>query len=459
MSRRGPSFNPNPPTPVGTKTDRVDQSNSNEEDAGKTYEPSNITIDKVQVDHPEGTLDISSNFDYIVITEDIFSNSITCRIEIIDTNEKLAELEFDGTETVTIAFHSEKNREINHKFNIYRTEVEVDKNSGTSKLYQLFGISEEFMTQSTMDINRTMTGNISNLVSIVYNEMKRETGTKRLLKDRHFTNGNVILNIPGMTPYETIEMLQDRAYSTKYSSSIFLFYEDFRGYNFCNVEQLIAEGRRNPIKYTYNPGAQIDDQKNVAGQMTIIEIAFPQGKNVLDKIKSGAYASQVAEIDILNQKVDRTLLTVKENFKDFYHLDEPAITYDKEAVIDKHLNFINSTTWMNKYNDGIRHKEDNFGPLITRRKFYSDSLDQLIMNCVVPGNSDLSSGTVLDLSMVEMSAEKDNPDQEKKISGKYLITQVNHSIGGGKYMCSLSCSKDSYKANVTKVDDYIVGKR
>ena len=88
-----------------------------------------------------------------------------------------------------------------------------------------------------------------------------------------------------MTPYETIEMLQERAYSTKYSSSIFLFYEDFRGYNFCNVEQLIAEGRRNPIKYTYNPGAQIDDQKNVAGQMTITEIAFPQGKNVLDKIK------------------------------------------------------------------------------------------------------------------------------------------------------------------------------
>ena len=135
------------------------------------------------------------------------------------------------------------------------------------------------------------------------------------------------------------------------------------------------------------------------------------------------------------------------------------ISYDKKAVIDKHLNFINSTTWINKYNDGIRHKEDNFGPLITRRKFYSDSLDQLIMNCVVPGNTDLSAGTILDLSMIEMSAEKDNPDQEKKISGKYLITQVNHSIGGGKYMCSMSCSKDSYKANVTKVEDYIVGKR
>ena len=55
---RGKGFNSNPPTPVGTETDRIDPSPSNEEDAGKTYEPSNITIDKVQVDHPDGTLDI-----------------------------------------------------------------------------------------------------------------------------------------------------------------------------------------------------------------------------------------------------------------------------------------------------------------------------------------------------------------------------------------------------------------
>ena len=169
MSRRGKGFNANPPTPVGTETDRIEPNPANEEEAGKVYEPSNVTIDKFQIDHPDGTLDISNSFNHIMITEDIFSNSITCRIEIIDTNEKLAELEFDGTEIVTIAFHSEKNREINHKFNIYRIETDVDKNSGTSKHFQLFGISEEFMTQSTMDINRTMTGNISNLVSIVLN--------------------------------------------------------------------------------------------------------------------------------------------------------------------------------------------------------------------------------------------------------------------------------------------------
>ena len=76
------------------------------------------------------------------------------------------------------------------------------------------------MTQSTMDINRTMTGNISKFADIVFKEVIKETGTKKRLVDRHFTTGSVILNIPGMTPYETMEMLQKRAYNSKFSSCL-----------------------------------------------------------------------------------------------------------------------------------------------------------------------------------------------------------------------------------------------
>ena len=96
------------------------------------------------------------------------------------------------------------------------------------------------MSQSTMDINRTMKGNVSDMVNIVFNEVKRNTTiqsrpnsftrTRRKIVDRHKTSGNVILNIPGMTPYETLDMLLRRAYNDEFSSSIFLFYEDFLMY-------------------------------------------------------------------------------------------------------------------------------------------------------------------------------------------------------------------------------------
>ena len=226
MSRTpGESFDPNSSkTPIGTNTTRNDQTDiGDNKDA--PYEPSNVVLDFLEIIHPGGTLDLKNILYSLTITESIFSNSLTCKIEVLDATEKIAELDLDGTETVRVGFHSEKNREIDHKFNIYRTEVYPDQESGSKgKAYQLFGISQEFMTQSTMDINRTMTGNISKFADIVFKEVIKETGTKKRLVDRHFTTGSVILNIPGMTPYETMEMLQKRAYNSKFSSSIFLFY-------------------------------------------------------------------------------------------------------------------------------------------------------------------------------------------------------------------------------------------
>jgi hypothetical protein len=61
--------------------------------------------------------------------------------------------------------------------------------------------------------------------------------------------------------------------------------------------------------------------------------------------------------------------------------------------------------------------------------------------------------------MIESSANKEDPEQEKKISGKYFITEVNHQILKHKYSCTLACSKESYRSNVPDINKYVVGKR
>jgi len=441
-------------TDVGTTTDRgiTEPIDGNDQ---TLYNPSNVVIDFLEINHPAGRLDLQGSYHSIVITESVFEKALTCKVVVLDATEKLAELDLDGSEELKIGFHSEKNKEIVNSFKVYRVETTNDDASGSKgKAYQLFGISEEFVKQSTMDINKAFTGTLSKFVEIIYDFI----GSKKQI-DIHRTTGRVTTIIPGMTPFESIEMIQRRSYNARFSSSIFLFYEDTRGFNFVNMEQLIAEGRNRAIEYSYKPGVQLDDMKTLQAQRTISEINFPRGRNLIDKIKSGAYASQVAEIDVINQRIDRTILTVKENFNDFYHLDKPAITLDKTDIINDSLNVINSTTWINKYVDGVRHRENNFGPALTRRKFYADSLGQIQMNAVVPGNSDLNVGMVMDLDMIESSANKENPDQEKKISGKYLITEVNHQIIKDKYNCTVACNKESYRANVDDISRYVVGKR
>ena len=423
------------------------------------YEPKNVVIDFMELNHKDGTLNLETAFSSLVVTESIFQQSLSCRLIVLDSDEKLANLDLDGSEELKVGWHSEKNRELKNSFRVYRVNVTPDDTSGgKGKVYEMFGMSEEWIQQSTMDINRSFTGTMSSAVRSVWNEVKKKTGSRKDLQ-LHFTTGHTTTIVPGLTPFESMEMFERRAYHATYSSSIYRFYESFRGYNFVNLEQMIATGRSRAIPYKYSPGNPIDDQKKVQGQFTIEEISFPKSKNVVDKIQSGAYASSVAEIDILNQKVDTTELRVKDNFKDFYHLDKPAISLDKTTIIDESLNTINNTKWINKYVDGKRHRDNNFGAAITRRKFYGDSLGQVKMNCVVPGNSDLSVGMVLDLDMIESSANKETGDQEKKISGKYFISEVNHQIKSHKYNCTLSCSRESYRSNVPDIKKYIVGRR
>ena len=65
----------------------------------------------------------------------------------------------------------------------------------------------------------------------------------------------------------------------------------------------------------------------------------------------------------------------------------------------------------------------------------------------------------IDLQMIESSANKEDPEQEKKISGKYFITEVNHQILANKYTCTLACSKESYRANVDDTSNYVIGRK
>ena len=432
-----------------------------ENDLTLPYDPGNITIDFCHLTHSKGDLALLNAVNEFRVSFSLHQQSSLASISVLDTTDILADLDPDGTEVLTIGWHSQDDREIKQTYSIFRTETIIDDEKGAGKVYIFHGVSHTHMEQLAMDINRSFTGTIEQFVLKMYNEIPQQvTKTKDSIKiDTHKTTGISTIIIPGETPFEAIERLTKRVYSAKYSSSLFHFYQNSKNYCFHNVEQLIAEGRDKATTYVYTPNAQIDDMKTLEGKHTIASIDFPKGKDLLKKVMDGAYASNVAEIDIIGQKVDTTQLTVKENFNDFYHLDQPAITLDKTKVIEERLNRSNTTKWLNKYFDGKRHLEFNMGPQITRSKFYANSLNQIQMNCAIHGNSNLDCGDVINLSMIERSGKVFSGEQEKKISGKFIIDTIVHYYKRGRYSCTLQCSKESNRANVTNINDYIIGDR
>ena len=403
----------------------------------------------VIITYDGGKVDVSGAMSVLSIKEDIFTPSLSAKMAVIDTTDSLGPVDFDGTEIFQISFKSlnEDDRIINLKFRIFKVEITIDEAKNDVKVYTLHGVTPEHFKQSSMDINQSFKMPISKAVQNVYDKL----GSKRKI-DIDKTTGSYTYIVPGMTPFEAMSFFQRRAYDSRHRASLFTFYETVDGYNFKNIEKTIDKNRNDAIKYTYSPSASLPSK--VDPMFSIESLKTPNNKDVLKKIKSGAYANAVREIDLMNQRVNSTEVRVKEDFKTFTHLDDTAMSLDSKAIIDEHLNTINSTKWINNIGVDDKRKE-----LIPRRKFYFDCLSQVSLNCRVPGNSNLSVGQVIDLDMLELSGFTEEKLQEPKISGKYLITRVNHLIQGQVYTCTINCSKESYRANVSRPDKSLVMKQ
>ena len=281
-------------------------------------------------------------------------------------------------------------------------------------------------------------------------------GSSKPLKT-HTTHGVDSFIIPGMTPFEAFKMLQRRAYHGKYTSSLFTFYEDMEGYNFKNVEQLIEEGKGSPYKYKYVPDAKLEKTGDPDTQFQVSEIFIDSNKDIMYRIKSGSYANQCKEIDLISQKVNTNVLLVKENFKDFVHVDPAgeAMTFDSKKMIDRHLSTINSTKWIHSMRTNPL-LTNNFLGLIPRRRFYYDSLQGCQARVRVPGNSNVTTGKIFNLNMLEVSGKTENKQQEPKLSGNWLITKIFHMVNKKEYEMILVLNKESYRANVEEPERHVV---
>ncbi len=406
-------------------------------------------LDLVKIKYPKGVVDITNSYDNISITEDIFSPSIACTMDVLDSVDNLGVIDFDGTETFELKFKGlkESDREIYLTFRIFKVDINIDPQKSDIKLYRLHGVTPEHYTQAIMDINQSFKMPIHKAVENVFGKL----GSKRKL-DVHESSGTYTYIVPGMTPFETFDFLRRRAYDSKHRASLFVFYEDVEGYKFKNLERIIFEERDNALDFRYQPVANIqtgDDDPN----KNIEFLELSSNKDVLQKIKSGAYANAVKEVDLFNQRVNTSDVRIKEDFATFTHLDKPSMSLDSKAIIDESLNVINSTQWINKVQN---EKDDKRAQLIPRRKFYFDCLSQVETKAVIPGNSNMSVGKVINLDILELAGKTDNKQQEPKVSGKYLVTQVKHLLGKGSYRTNLILNKESYNANVEDLNKNIV---
>jgi hypothetical protein len=419
--------------------------------AKDTDKPANqVNLTKVELEFKGEKYDLIPDMLKMQLDESIENNSMSMNITFLDASNLTNKIDFDGTETITVEFNTLGDREVSAKYRLFKNDI-IPDDTGNMKGVVLYGVSEEHFKSAILDVNQSYREQISGFAQNVFDKL----GSNKKL-ELHETSGRGVTIIPGMTVFESMDFLASRSYDTKYRSSAFRFYETFDGFHYVNIERKIAEGKKDAITYV-----KVQDARTQTPKWNhIASLKLDVAKDSMHKIKSGMYASEAKEIDLINHKVITSDFTLAEKFDEFEHLDSDAMTLESKDFIEDSLKNINTSFWLFSGQTGETDAEAlNFVDIIPRRLYYLSALEQVKASMQIPGNSSLSPGMVINLDMLEITSKTKSKEQEGKVSGNYFVTSVKHLITRDEYICLVNTCKDSYRSNIPNPEKNIVSKR
>lgn len=404
---------------------------------------------------PDGTLnfvDLTQNFQGIIISSSLHSPNISCQLRINDPVDLLGQLKITGEEVIVCTWQTPNFNDSKpaHKerlacFRLTRIDnVTIDKETNRVQSYNLSGVHELAYVQQFSSVDNFFSGTVSDAAKKVFDKAlnkAEELGTsifypKKCKFTVDETNGVNDFIIPSETPFDTMSYLQSWAQDTgDLNTNLFLFYQDLEGYNFRNLDNLVMEtypAGRDHHTYRYDPIVKRQGIVNPLKAEEILQIKQVSRFNAYKHASDGNLHTSVATVDYLSKSVERTDLK--------YELDKsklgPAQTlYPVEKdYLEKFAKESNSTDWL-YVNKGLPNFIDNSSSHL-KKKVLGTIFFNNIVQIVIPGNSSLDVGQVLRINTFKPNIKSSTgqvSEEDKDINGNYLIKDILHDLKADSY--------------------------
>ena len=254
------------------------------------------------------------------------------------------------------------------------------------------------------------------------------------------TTGLHQCTFPNVNPIQAIRYLQKSAVSSD-TASLFYYYENFKGFHFKSLEQLVTEDAVFD-EYEYYPSAQnTDSYKSGQNHFFIKEMERVKDVDMTANMSAGLYASTMIEIDPLRKDFNRITFDYEnESFETLNKLKVPGGA-KSDAVI--HL----KTSRRGHDTDSFFNSES---PISSRdvlkdqkRASYLRQITNSVIRLTLYGNSDINVGDTIECVFHNATSFEAGKEEDKYTSGKYLITDARHKIGKTDYLTIIECVKDT----------------
>ena len=393
--------------------------------------------------------------------ESIESPSISMTISFIDIDQVIGRKGITGGEYIDLIVKIDD--EDADDFKILHNKQKMILNSvrnmvteSNKQVATLEFVSVETLVNETARVNKKYTGNISDIVmellvgdargiqtgKTLYGPVDEKLGDENIEKDRATNSYSFVGNLK--RPFDTIQWLCPKAQSATDDFG-FLFYETLDGYHFRSIKSLLEQDA-----VTY----QQTDKQGISNK--ILQNNLNQTNDIGMNMRMGMYANQTIYIDIENQ----TLNTVKFKASD--------IKLKKKATLPANIQDYPTRLMVRVDDVGVAQvgaAKTDVQPKSELAKYQNKSyirnnlLFSQSLSISIPLNTTLRAGFAINIKLPlkqdtgDATVDSYGSDRSNDPSGRYLIGELRHLIGGGKAETQLKLIRDVFTVDKTGITD------
>ena len=409
--------------------------------------PGEVNILRLEIEAHGKLLDISALVADLTIYEDIFSNTMSGYIVMVDALDLINTLPLVGEELLHIELETPSLKsKIKKTFYIYKLSSLAHKKRMTG--YVLHFCSVELINSVNSKVAKAYKGKITSTVQSIFTDENFLASKQTLVSD--VTSNDYPFVAPFWTPLQTINWLTTKSLNSRGVSN-FLFFENNKEFEFISIDTLLTSKPVRDYIYsdvgsdtTLGPSASLDQKYNFVEQIEM--------QNTFDYIRNlsaGMYGGVLYSYDLTTKNIKRTSYDYIGDFGKNNHSNDKPLR--SSSLIKKKiasLHFLDK----NDYLTGS-YKSQKIHDIFLQRNSLLEQISAFKFNIKVFGRTDMQVGQMITYTMpknTEIVLKEINTDSNSEyFTGKYLVTAIRHQIINGKHMMDMEIVSDSFAKEIT----------
>jgi len=407
----------------------------------------------------QAQMDISNIITGVAISQSIDAVSFLVNVSVIDRANLLETVPLRAEETLDLTIlTNDTGEKIEMKLRVYEIS-DVTFGSGMNGTnYTMKCVSQTTYDATTRNITAPWQGKIADGVQFFFNGYfgkVRDSETEGLpYNAKRFniikeplghltvqdTDGIVEFIVPNIRPQSAMKFMATRSYNPNTPSQTFRFFERTDGYFFVTDEYFFKQNKEEYINLFYGiETPQVQNPELDTKRVDKLKI-ISTGRNVPDHLYSGAYKSNVKEIDLVRGTVN----TIHYDYtKDAKFVDADGVQvkpknspHSKDFIADtftdenaKDMVLFKDYAGLGDIPGSLRG-EAHYATIAQNRIAYYHHIHDVQLSIEITGRSDIRPGKVVDLNIQSASLESGG-DVSPQLNGRYLVSDTVHSYDKG----------------------------